>query len=64
METDLLNWKQACSLLGGISRATFYRLVKAGEFGPEAEVKVKVGGSAFFRRHKLLKYLEQSLKNP
>jgi excisionase family DNA binding protein len=64
MAKELLNVHEACELLGGISRATFYRLLKNGEFGVEGEVKKKVGGSVFFRRGRLEFYLESKNLNP
>ena len=60
MPKELLNINEACTLLGGIGRSTFYRLLKAGEFGLVSEVQVKVGlRRVFFRRSILEAYLNK-----
>lgn len=50
--TELLDTPQACDYLGGIHRATLYRLLRAGK------VKcVKVGASTRWRQSELDRFL-------
>jgi excisionase family DNA binding protein len=49
----LLDVTQTCEYLGGIGRSTLYRLVRRGELRLQ-----KVGGSTFFRRSELDRYLK------
>jgi excisionase family DNA binding protein len=59
MAKELLNVNEACRLLGGISRATFYRLLKKGEFGEPETVRIKLGGSVRFKRNILESYIDR-----
>jgi excisionase family DNA binding protein len=50
--SELLDVAEACDYMGGIHRATLYRLVKRGKLK-----LVKVSGSTRFRRSELDRYI-------